>query len=254
MNIKVLDQKFWKSGSYQSYSHNLALLLKMKDTLLIFKNGHGPYSLVLGVPHQAAFGESKIAEDWVQPNGKRGRDSDENAASYALVAYSLLCDHGIPCKLVIACHFTDHDPNKNRKSPYCQEILSETTKLLIECHGAGDKRRRDIEISAGMNKLARPLEFGRRLAEKMDYRFKIAAQINPGTNKAKEITQGVEIDTKLSLPALKTTSLIVAEKYGIPAVHIEAKPNFRYESDEEYSIPVDGQNLGQSIAKVISKL
>jgi hypothetical protein len=251
MDIRILDQKFWKAGSYQSYSHNLALLLRMKDTLLIFNNGHPPYNVVLGVPHQAALGESKIAEDWVMPNGNSGRDSDENAASYALVAYSLLCDLAIPCKLVIACHFTDHDPNKDCKSPYCHEILSETTKLLLECHGAGDKRKSDIEISAGMNKLGRPLEFGRCLAEKMDYRFKIAAQIRGGTNKALTILEKEELKTKLSLPALKSTSLSLAEDYGIPALHLEAKPKFRIPHDENVSVTPQGDLLGKAIASII---
>ena len=90
--------------SQNIYSYNMKLLLQLKDTLLVLKNAQPPYQVIIDVPHQATIGISKIAERWRNASGGLGRDSDENAASYALVSCSHLCHLSVPCKLVIACH------------------------------------------------------------------------------------------------------------------------------------------------------
>jgi hypothetical protein len=59
-------------------------ILTSKDNLLIIAHGKPPYKVAIGVPHQAAIGEANICEK------NKQRDSDENAASYALVAFSKL--------------------------------------------------------------------------------------------------------------------------------------------------------------------
>jgi hypothetical protein len=252
LKVKIHRQGLWLDGSNACYSYNLNNLLKLKDTLIVVKNSRPPFSIILGVPHQARVGAAKIAESWQNPAGGMGRDSDENAASYALVAYSTLSEYAVPCKLVIACHFTDHDPNKDIHSPYCQEIFSETGMLLLECHGAGERRKRDIEISSGLNKWIKAIDFGRLLAKSTDYQYRIAAQLQGGTNQAKTIHRAQEVDTKLSLPALKTTSLAYANELGMPALHIEAKPKFRIPNSDQCSVSSDGVKLGRSIAEVIS--
>lgn len=187
LKIKMQDNALWDDEDFLKYTHNLKHLLQMKDTLLVFRRGHPPYKVIIGVPHQASVGVTKIAESWQNPAGGNGRDSDENAASYALVAYASFCEVSLSCKLIIACHFTDHDPNKDIHSPYCQEIFSETGKLLLECHGAGGRRKNDIEISSGSNKLIKAIDYGRRLAKSMGYQYRVAAQLQGGSSKAKTI-------------------------------------------------------------------
>ena len=98
----------------------LADLLTAKDCLIVLRNGVPPFGVVLGVPHQAEVGQDHICEDR-ERKGKRL--SDENAASYALVAFTELGNRGIPCKLVIMAHSTAHDPNKLTRSPYCDEVF-----------------------------------------------------------------------------------------------------------------------------------
>lgn len=250
MEIKIYAGQIWEHRSSRVYSPELLGLLESKDTLVILKNEEPPFHVVIGVPHQAAVGVTTIAEDWTNPRGRKGRPSDENAASFALAVFSKLCDQKIPCKLVIAAHSTDHDPNKDANSPYCKEVFSEKTHLLLECHGAGDRQEQDIEISAGTNSLGKALDFGRQLATKLNYQYSLSAQIEAGSRKAKSISKEEEIDTTLVLPALETTSLLQAEKMGIAALHLEAKPRFRISKNDD-SISTDGLILGNAIAEVI---
>lgn len=182
MNINLYTGQIWRKSSSMVYSPELLGLLESKDTLVILKNGEPPFHVVIGVPHQAAVGVTIIAENWTNPRGRKGRDSDENAASFALAVFSELCEQKIPCKLVIAAHSTNHDPNKDANSPYCKEVLSEKTHLLLECHGAGDKREQDIEISAGTNSLGKALDFGRQLAIRVNYQYSLSAQIEAGSS------------------------------------------------------------------------
>lgn len=252
MKIRLIKDNLWTDESFRQYSHNLNNLLRLHNALLIIKNGSPPYKVVIGVPHQAEIGISRIAESWSNPSGGMGRDSDENAASFALVAFSHLHNQSFSCKLVIACHFTDHDPNKDINSPYCREIFNETSMLLMECHGAGEGRRRDIEISSGSNNLIAAVDFGRKLAEATKYQYKIAAQLKGGSSKAKTILKNQEIDSRLSLPALKTRSLAFADELGIPALHIEAKPQFRISKIKDESVSADGFELGRSMAEILS--
>jgi len=243
MQTKIYAGLIWEQSTSLIYSSELLGLLESKDTLVILKIGEPLFRVVIGVSHQTAIGQSVIAENWTNRHGGKGRDSDENAASIALAVFSNLCDQKIPCKLVVAAYATDDDPNKNMNSSYCKEVFSEKTHLLFECHGAGDKRKQDIEISAGVNSLGKALDFGRQLATELNYQYSLSAQIEAGSNRANSISKEKEIDTILVLPALETTSLIQAEKRGIAALHLEAKPRFRI-SENYNSISIDELILG----------
>jgi len=250
METIIFNEALWLDDKHIQYSPGLSNLLNSRDTLLVINSGEPPYEVVIGVPHQAEIGESLIAENWTNPRGGKGRDSDENAASFALATFSKLCDQKIPCKLVIAAHATDHDPNKDVTSSYCKEVFSEKTLLLFECHGAGDKRKLDIEISAGANSLGKPLDFGRQLALKLNYQYSLSTQSEANSKNAKSISRDNEVDTFLVLPALETTSLRLAEKKKVAALHLEAKPRFRIPENNN-SISEDGLVLGNAIAEVI---
>lgn len=250
MQTTLFTEKIWEANNQRIYSARMTGMLHAKNTLVILKNGRPPYQVVLGVPHQARIGEAVIAEEWTNPRGGRGRDSDENAASFALIAFSRLCDLDIPCKLVIAAHASDHDPNKDINSPYCREVFSEEMNLLFECHGAGARRFQELELSGGTNALGNPLNFGRALAEKLNYQYSLSAQTNAGTFSAKSIHRQEEADTNLALPALATSSLSHAQQHGTPALHLEAKPRFRISTDT-HSVTEDGFTLGNAIADVI---
>ena len=252
LKIKCCRSDIWLDDRYQILTHNLNLLLRLKDTLIILSSGHPPFDAVIGVPHQAAIGCPKIAETQKKPGGGFGRSSDENAASYALVLFSELERKGHSAKLVIACHFTDHDPNKAKDSPYCLEVLSQTNRLLLECHGAGASQKNDIEISSGSNPHIKALAFGRQLADRTGYGYKIAAQRTPGSSKGLCFDQEEEKPVRLALPALKTTSLKAAGKLGIPALHLEAKPRFRIPKEKGRSVTGDGAVLGKAFAYVVS--
>lgn len=223
--------------------------LTSKDCLIEIVIGQPPYAVVIGVPHQAAIGVSRIADDWVNEHGTKGRESDEGAAFHALVAFTALRDHGIPSKLVIAAHDTQHDPNKDASSPYWKAIFSDEMQLLFESHGARDGRNVDLEISSGQNNLGRPLEFGRILARALEFRYSLVAQGEVGSNKGILITQDGETEAKIENPANKTNSLIEAGKRKIPALHLEARPPFRIPLDRTNTVTPDGLILGRAIAK-----
>ena len=84
MNIVIYEGIIWGIKS-KGYHQALLNLLRSKDKLVVLKNGKAPYKVVIGVPHQAAVGVGRICENG---SGRdRNRLSDENAASYALVAF-----------------------------------------------------------------------------------------------------------------------------------------------------------------------
>ena len=251
MKTIIFSGKIWRDSDRYVFSRQLDRLLKSKDTLIQLKFGTPPYEALLGVPHQAAIGEPRIAEHWVNPRGGTGRSSDENAASIALITFISLCNQNISCKVIIVAHATDHDPNKDPDSPYCKQVFSENTNMLVEFHGSSKKRKRDIEISSGTNDLISALKFGRCLATKLDYRYSIIAQSLGGSKFGRTITKTNEENDKLTLPALKTTSLAAAQKKGIPALHIEAKPRYRI-PDNNRSVSADGYVLGNAIANCIA--
>ena len=169
--------QIWKA-KHREYHDDLLKLLLSEDALVVLKNGKAPYKVVLGVPHQARVGDKHICEN------TKLRDSDENAVSYALVAFSLLKEHDIPCKIVIAAHSTQEDPNKDIKSDYCQEVFKEPTELIWECHGLGDKRKLDLELSASPNDHTDTLKYGRRLVSSLRGISGIGIQKQAGTSDA----------------------------------------------------------------------
>jgi hypothetical protein len=181
------------------------------------------------------------------------RDSDENAASYALVAFTELVERGISCKLVIMAHATEHDPNKDPASPYCQEILAHRTALLFECHGSAEWRTLPLELSAGSNRLSDPVRFSRALRSGFDCSYRIGVQREPGTDDALIFKpDGTREEGSLELPATKTASLIEAQRRNIPALHLEARSDFLQPPDGSDTVVPDGLILGRAVASAIA--
>ncbi len=226
---------------------DLAELLSSDDLLIEITHGELPYKVVIGVPHQAAVGVARIAE-----KTENDRTSDEAAAMFALAAFTSLRERGVSCKLLIAAHATDHDPNKKLDSPYFQNVIAHPARLLFECHGAKKGRSNDLELTAGKNRLTRPEQFGRFLAKALRWRFKVAAQRQPGEKGATVILgHDKEEESFLELPGLKTGSLTEAATNGLHALHLEATPRFRKFGDESNVLTEDGKLLGQAIAMAV---
>jgi len=225
----------------------LAALLDRQDTLVELRSGDAAPRIALGVPHHAALGVDRIAEQ--RPEG--GRVADENAVLYALVCFDALTRGGTPSRLLVAAHATDHDPNKDGQSPYCENVLEGSgLALLIECHGAGRRAPHDLELSAGRNPHAEPLRFGRLLARALGQGFHLAAQAQPGTRAALLLdARGEESGVAaLRFPALRTESLASAGARGIAALHLEAKLRFRSRGDGTTGVTASGRRLGDSLA------
>jgi hypothetical protein len=242
--------ELWQFGEPRS---GLADLLNSKDLLIEIANGKPPYQVMIGVPHQAAIGVAQIAEKWWDPRqGQYGRASDEAAALFALAAFTSLRDQDVPCRLVIAAHATDHDPNKELDSPYCRHVFAHPARLLFECHGAGENNPSDLEVTAGSNSLTHPALFGRLLAQALAWRYQIAAQTRPGIDAAVVfVDERKEEQGKLKLPALNTDSLRQAATEQMHALHLEAKPVFRICEDKPNTLTEAGKVLGQAIATAI---
>jgi hypothetical protein len=249
MMERILFEKEVWAEKGKNYSPELLKLLTSRDCLIVLSHGKTPYKVVLGIPHQAAIGMPVICE---KLNNGRGRPSDENAASYALVAFSILKEHDISCKIVIAAHPTTLDPNKDPKTEYCQEILKDPAELLLECHGARNQRKLDLELSAGQNALSPTKTFGEFLASALKKRYALGVQKEKGTDKARifdkdgKITEGF-----LENPATETTSLKEAQMKGIAALHIEAKPQFRRPEGGADIVTPDGLILGKALAQAV---
>jgi hypothetical protein len=226
------------------------------DHLIVLRHGQPPFRVVFGVPHQTAVGVWRICERRLDQHGNvKTRKGDDNAASFALVAFSKLREQNIPCKLVVMAHPTTQDPNKVLDSPYCQEIFKEEMDLLFECHACSSRRHLDLELSAGKNNLTQTIRIGRALALALGYRYKFGLQTVAGESDAL-IIQGDdrEVEGRLQLPATKTASLTEAGKRGIPALHLEAKPFFRVPKDLTNTVTVHGLILGRAMAETIVQL
>ena len=215
-------------------------LLQQKDVLIEISSGAGPYQVALGAPHHAGPGVDRIAEDWINPKtGQTGRAADETTGLVGLAVFQALQDLGISCKLVIAAHPTDHDPNKVSGSPYWRSLFSAPSSdgpsddgapfdLLIELHGAAKRRRHALELSAGQNTRANPLVFGKALAYYWQSDQFLAVQEQPGSNQAQLFIKGQPgTPGRLENPALETPSLAYAGQAGRPALHLEMKADFR---------------------------
>ncbi len=246
LKISHYFEEIWQLKEVQP---SLLGALVSKDCLIEVVNGQPPFGVVIGVPHQAAVDIGRISDEMVNEDGTKGRASDEGAAFYALVAFTALRDRGIPCKIVIAAHDTQYDPNKDANSPYWKAIFSDGMKLLFECHGASKDRKVDLEISSGQNSLGRPPEFGRILARNFEFQYSLIAQDEVGSKKGILINRDGETITKIENPANKTISLIEAGKQKIPALHIEARPQFRIPPDKCNTVTKDGLILGRAISK-----
>jgi hypothetical protein len=241
----------WRSGQIHP---ELAGLFAARDLLLVLQHGSPPYQVTFGVPHQAAAGVGQICNLRRDKNGSLWpREADENAAFYALGAYSALRELGIPCRLVVMAHPTGDDPNKDPESPYCQEIFRQPCRLLFECHGSRSTRRHDLELSAGKNPLAGTLPFGRRLAANLDHRYMLAVQKEAGRSAAWIIHGSAgEQEGRLELPANRTDSLVEAWRQGLPALHLEAKPRFRTPPGRSHALSPAGEVLGTALARTIA--
>ncbi len=173
-------EELWKIDE-EVPTARLSAWMDSQDLLLSLRFGEPPYQVVLGAPHHTALGESRLCEQRLDKNGRPfSRPADENSASFGLVAFSRLVEQNVPCKLVVMAHATRVDPNKEETSPYFVEIFSEPARLLLECHGMSQKRRLDLEVSAGCNRLTRALDFARLLAADLQWPTPLGAQIRPG--------------------------------------------------------------------------
>jgi hypothetical protein len=151
-------------------------------------------------------------------------------------------------------HSTTTDPNKNLNSPYCQEIFRDPTNLLLECHGARQSRRLDLELSAGSNKLAKTLDFARLLVSELEHRYIVGAQKQAGKKNAIIFyATGKEKEGELENPAINTKTLKEAEKKQIPSLHLEPKPLFRKPIDQRNMVTGDGFILGKALGHTIIK-
>jgi len=227
----------------------LARLLDARDTLIEIGSAPAP-QVVLGVPHHAAIGIARIAER--RPEG--GRVADENAVVYALACFAMLSRAGAACRVVVAAHATDHDPNKRAGSHYCRHALAgPELRLLVECHGAGRRAPHDLELSAGRNARSEPLRFGRLLARALGPGFHLAAQTAPGARSALLLdARGADAGASvLRFPALRTHSLAAAAARGVAALHLEAKPRFRSRGDGSAALTASGRRLGSALAAAV---
>lgn len=249
-----IAQKMWHIPE-QVPQPALADLLQAKNQLIVLQHGRPPYQVVLGVPHHVPNGVRYICEERLDKSGHINRRyGDDNAASFALVAFSHLGEADISCKIVIMAQATTQDPNKVLDSPYCQEIFREETALLFECHASGSGRRLELELSAGRNHLTQTLRFGRTLAARLEYRYSLGVQTLPERREALIFKPGGDTTSgTLQLPALKTTSLWEAAQKNIPALHLEAKPRFRIVTNAPNTVSPDGVILGRAIAKTITE-
>lgn len=237
----------------KDYHPALADLLESRDRLLCMTFGRPPYAVVLGVPHHASVTEDIICEDRLDQDGRPApRDADKNAASYALVAFTALRDRGVPCRLIIMAHPTTHDPNKEPASPYFRTLFAEPMRLLVECHAAGPQRRLSLEISAGPNRRADAPGFAHELVQWLGRRYTWGVQRRPGEKAAWIFDAcGEKREGELELSALQTLSLMEADRRGIPAVHIEAKPAFCKPAEGRNAVTPDGLLLGRALAHAI---
>jgi hypothetical protein len=64
---------------------------------------------------------------------------------------------------------------------------------------------------------------------------------------------GKNYDGVLENPATETLSLIEAQNRKIPALHIEAKPQFRIPAKGVESITPDGLVLGKGLAQAVMR-
>jgi hypothetical protein len=208
-------------------------------------------AVVIGVPHHAPVGVDRIALE--RPQGSR--IADENAVLYALVCFSALEALGVGCRLVVASQARDHDPNKDRASPYCQAVLETRSRVLVECHGAGARAPHDLELSAGNNRHCDPLAVGRALATALGAGFHVAAQTRAGTRQALLLdASGAESPTVLRFPALRTHSLLEANERGIAGLHLEAKLRFRSAGPRNGAPTHSGNRLGRALAHALAAL
>lgn len=204
-------------------------LLQRKDLLIEIVSAPPPYRVVLGIPHHAAAGVNRIAENWHNDSkGEFGRKADETTGLAGLAFFAALQEQGIACKLLIACHATDHDPNKTPGSPFWQNVFTAPLPgLLFELHGAGRERKHALELSAGRNSVADPSLFGKALSYFYTGSEILAYQMRPGGREAWVVAPHAEASGRLQNPALYTTSLTYAGEAGVPALHLEMKITFR---------------------------
>lgn len=245
MNTQHYTGPIWSGGGI---ARALERAFAQRDQLIVLERG-ARAEVVLGVPHHAPIGVERIALE--RPQGSR--IADENAVLYALVCFSALEERGVGCRLVVASQARDHDPNKDRASPYCRAALADGARWLVECHGAGARAPHDLELSAGGNRLAEPLAVGRGLAAALGTGFPVAAQTHPGSAHALLVdAHGRESPTMLRFPALRTGSLLEADARGIAALHLEAKLRFRSAGPRNGAPTPSGARLGHALAQVLA--
>lgn len=238
----------WKGDAVHP---DLWKLLQQRNCLIELVTGQPPYRVTLGVPHHAGQSEDRIMQAWINPrDGQPGRPADKHAGLIGLAVFRALHDLGSSCKLVIAAHPIDHDPNKTPGSPYWNNVFSEPLpQFLLELHGAAKHRRHDLELSAGRNRLADPQTAGKRLAFSLaDELWILAVQEQADTAQAQLYRKRQHTRGKLQNPALETLSLVRAGELGIPAYHLEMKSHFRKPSRSTAQPNEEAVRLARALA------
>ncbi|MDX1520922.1 MAG: hypothetical protein R3264_04805 [Anaerolineae bacterium] len=245
-------RRLWQTPE-QTPHPDLATLFEAKNQLIVLRHGDPPFAVVIGVPHQVPNGVWRICDERRDSNGRvKDRSGDDNVASLGLLVFSQLHRQNIPCKLVIMAHATTHDPNKVLDSPYCQEVFQEKMHLLFECHASSGRRRLDLELSAGSNRVTRSLFWGQKLAARLENRYRLGVQVKAGRRDAVVfLPNGSIVPDKLDLPAIKTASLIEAGRRSIAGLYLETKPIFRVVDHMANAVTPDGLILGRAIAATI---
>jgi len=248
--LTVTDQfksNIW-SEEYGIPSDEFGRLLNEKNHLIEIRRGTNP--IVIGCPHHTKNGVSYMFP---------GRPGDE---CVGLVTANIAIN--LKCEAQIYSHATDHDPNKDARSPYFTKIFDDNPQVLVEIHGCGNKGINDIEISCGQDIYGDPQLFKEkfqaalkkltaRLSKSQDNfdrsisnEFKnlnIGAQLKPGSS------QGVRF------PATHTQSLITSMEKKIPAYHIELKPEFRKMRDtSRMELTGRGKYISEAIAATIAEM
>lgn len=165
--------------------------------------------VVIGVPHHAPLGVPNLP-------CKEHPNADENAGFLGYELARLL-----NCNSIIACN-SPVDPNKNKDSCYCKNILSWKPKILVEIHGHGGKSVYfDIEISSGSSANN---SWSKEMAERL--RAKLSAV---------PLFQGYTLSGDFNAIRLKAKNTFTITTNEWIAFHIELPKSIR-ESKDKYSL------------------
>ena len=178
--------------------------------------------IVIGVPHHAPLGVSNLP-------CKEHPYADENSGYLGYEVARLL-----NCSSIIACN-SHIDPNKDKDSDYCKNIMSWKPKILVEIHGHGGKDANfDIEISSGSSSKN---IWSKKLAEGLRTQFTKLP-----------LLQGYTLSGNFNAIHFKAKNSFTISTSEWVAFHIELPKSIR-ESKNKYSIFCD--SLAEAINEIL---